>query len=67
MAGLVTHESKRGYLVPDGLPEPWREWYEERAAIREFEGGQLREHAEADALRETRDAMRATGELQEGA
>ncbi len=39
-------------IRPDDLPEPWRELYEERAAIREFDGGQAREHAEAEALRE---------------
>ena len=43
-------ETERGYLVPAGLPERWREWYEERAAIREYDGGQSREHAEAEAL-----------------
>jgi len=46
-------------LTPADLPEPWRELYEERAAIREFDGGQAREHAEAEALRETVAAMRA--------
>ncbi len=41
---------------PDGrtvtaadLPEPRREHYEHRAAVREYEGGQAREHAEAEA------------------
>ncbi len=42
-------ETDRGYLVPDKLPPSWREWYEERAAIREFEGNEPREHAEAGA------------------
>ncbi|MCG3139125.1 MAG: hypothetical protein HJJLKODD_03004 [Phycisphaerae bacterium] len=37
---------------PDQLPERWRELYEERAAIREFDGGQAREHAETEALKE---------------
>jgi len=55
----TVRESERGYLIPDDLPEPWREWYEERAAIREYDGGQAREHAEAEALKETLDAMRA--------
>lgn len=45
-------ETGRGYLTPAKLPEDWREVYEERAAIREFDGGQTREHAEAEALRE---------------
>ncbi len=41
-----------GYLAPADMPESWRELYEERAAIREYDGGQAREHAEAEALRE---------------
>ena len=45
-------------IDPDDLPPEWREHYEERAAIREYDGGQAREHAEAEALRETLDAMR---------
>ncbi len=45
-------ETPSGYLCPADLPEPWRELYEERAAIRQFEGGQAREHAEAGALKE---------------
>lgn len=45
-------------IVAD-LPEYWREHYEERAAIREYEGGQTREQAEAEALRETIDLMNA--------
>jgi TubC N-terminal docking domain len=57
---IVTH---RGYLVPDDLPELWREMYEERAAIREYDGGQAREHAEAEALTETIAAMRRAEEL----
>jgi hypothetical protein len=44
---------------PDHLPEFWRDHYEERAAIREHDGGQAREHAEAEALRETIRAMEA--------
>ena len=60
-------ESTCGYLVPDELPEPWREFYEECAAIREYDGGQAREHAEAEALRETRYAMRNAGEHCNGA
>ncbi len=45
-------ETERGYLVPDDLPGRWKELYEERAAIREFERRQPREHAEAEALAE---------------
>ncbi len=48
---------------PEDLPEPWRELYEERAAIREYDGGQAREHAEAEALREVVERMRAVDEL----
>lgn len=44
---------------PDDLPEPWDEWYAERAAIREYDGGQARENAEAEALREVLHAMQA--------
>lgn len=47
---------------PDDLPADWRVWFEDRAAIREYDGGQAREHAEAEALRETLDAMREAGE-----
>ncbi|MFO0839906.1 MAG: hypothetical protein U1D55_15450 [Phycisphaerae bacterium] len=54
-------ESPRGYLTPETLPPAWREWYEERAAIREFDGRQPREYAEAEALRETVEAMRREG------
>ena len=50
-------------LTATELPADWREWYEERAAVREYDGGQAREHAEAEALRETIDAMRLAGIL----
>lgn len=50
--GVKLIETPSGYLVPADLPDPWRELYEERAAIREFDGGQPREHAEAEALKE---------------
>ena len=46
-------------IQPDDLPETWRELYEERAAIREYDGEQSREHAEAEALREIVMMMRA--------
>lgn len=61
----TAHVSARGYLVPNDLPEAWWEWYEERAAIREHEGGQALEHAEAEALQETLNAMRAAGKYPE--
>lgn len=66
----VLHNSRAGkhpvprqsaVLSTEDLPEYWREMYEERAAIREYEGGQAREHAEAEALRETIEAMQAAG------
>ncbi len=60
-------ETAHGYLAPGDLPDEWRDWYEERAAIREYHGGQAREHAEAEALRETRAAMRAADEKTGGA
>jgi len=37
----------------DDLPGDWRVWFEERAAIMEYDGGLPREHAEAEALAET--------------
>lgn len=42
----------------DESPEQWRERFEERAAIREYDGGQSREMAEEAALAETRERMR---------
>lgn len=45
------------------LPDDWREYYEERAAIREYDGGQAREHAEAEALQETLRAMEIANAL----
>lgn len=39
-------------VTPDALPPDWRERYEERAAIREFNGRQPRVVAEREALRE---------------
>lgn len=46
-------------ITPADFPEYWREHYEERAAIREYEGNQPREQAEAEALRETIVLMKA--------
>lgn len=51
--------SPLGYLAPAGLPDEWREYYEHRAAIREYEGNQPREHAEAQAWCETLAAIQA--------
>jgi hypothetical protein len=50
-------------IAAAALPPDSRLKYEERAAIREYDGGQLREYAEAEALRETIEGMRAAGEL----
>ena len=41
-------------ITASDLPERWREHYDERAAVREYDGGQAREHAEAEALGETK-------------
>ncbi len=38
--------------TPDDLPDEWSKLYEERAAIRHFDGGQALEHAEAEAFAE---------------
>jgi hypothetical protein len=47
-------------LTPDDLPPDWRDAYEERAAIREFDGGLPHEQAEhlalQDVLRQMADA-----------
>jgi hypothetical protein len=53
-------------LGPDDLPGDWRVWFEERAAIMEYDGGLPRELAEAEALAETvremqKDATRRGG------
>ena len=50
-----------GLTVAD-LPPDWRVEWEERAAIREYEAGQPREHAEAEAFDEIVVRMRAAGE-----
>lgn len=49
----------RDSLDPMDLPPEWRIEWEERAAIREYDGHQAREHAEAEALREIIDRMEA--------
>ena len=50
------------YQTPGDLPADWRCEFEERAAIREYDGGQVREHAEAEAFSEILARMRAAGE-----
>lgn len=49
------------YKSPADLPEGWREEWGERSAIREYDGGQHREHAEAEAFCEILQRMRAAG------
>jgi hypothetical protein len=46
---------------PDDLPPDWRLFWEERAAVREYDGGLPREHAEAAALADTLGEMRRHG------
>ena len=46
----------------DDLPGDWRVWFEERAALMEYEGGLPRERAETLALKETVQQMRAANE-----
>lgn len=41
----------------EDLPPRWREMYEERAAIREFDGMEDRETAEREAMKEVIDIM----------
>jgi hypothetical protein len=48
-------------IGPDDLPPDWRCMWEERAAIMEYDGGLLKEHAEAAALADTLDVMRRAG------
>ena len=48
-------------VSPADLPPDWRIEWEERSAIREYDGGQAREHAEAEAFTEILARMRAAG------
>jgi len=48
-------------VTANDLPTNWREVYEERAAIMEFDGGLTRERAEAQALGDTLNEMRRAG------
>ena len=48
-------------VSPADLPVDWRIEWEERAAIREYNGGQAREHSEAEALTEILVRMRVAG------
>jgi hypothetical protein len=49
-------------ISPDELPSDWRASYEERAAIMQYDGGLPKEHADAAALAETLEQMRAHGQ-----
>lgn len=46
------------------LPEKWRAWYDERAAILEFCAGMTRKEAEAKALWLVQKVIREAGEKQ---
>ncbi len=46
------------------LPEKWRAWFEERAAILEFMGNMSRAQAEAKALWLVQKVIREAGEKQ---
>ena len=49
-------------LGPESLPMAWRIEWEERAAIMEYDGGLLRERAEAEALADILRQMGLAGE-----
>jgi hypothetical protein len=48
-------------IGPDGLPEDWREHWEERTAIMMSDAGLSKEHAEAAALADVLEVMRREG------
>jgi hypothetical protein len=54
--------TQRPDLGPDDLPPDWRDWYEERAGIMEYEGKLPKEYAEAAAFRQTIDQMFRSGD-----
>lgn len=51
-AAHPTPAEKKAAITPADLPPYWRELWEERAAIVEYDGGQQRNQAETDALAE---------------
>ena len=57
--GAAIHNGVKEITQPRQLPDKWRDFCEERAAIREYDGGETREHAEAEALRETLNRIQA--------
>lgn len=62
LAGELVAGATRHEITPADLPGDWRVEWEERAAIREYDGGQAREHAEAEALGEIVSRMQVAGE-----
>ena len=49
------------FTTPEQLPGEWQELFEERAAIRQFDGGQARDAADRAAFREILARMRTAG------
>jgi len=45
------------FFRAEELPERWREWYEERAGILEFDGGMAQGKAEKQAMQEIVEKM----------
>ena len=56
-AGTKTTFESSPEIGIEHLDVDWRVWFEERAAIMEYEGGLHRERAEAEALADTLQAM----------
>ena len=52
-----------GIARPEDLPDEWLELWHERSAIRQFDGGQAREHADAEAFTEVLAQMRAADDI----
>lgn len=61
LAYLTSASAPPSVENPGDLPPEWRIEWEERAAIREYDGGQVREHAEAEAFQEILARMRTAG------
>ena len=61
LLAILRRESAAAELTPADLPADWRVEWKERAAVREYDGGQAREHAEAEALGEIIARMRTAG------
>ena len=57
----IFDDTRVRYWTPDDLPGDWRCEFEERAAIREYDGMQAREHAEAEAFCEILARMKRAG------